>query len=85
MKCLRSHGRTLQYERPVPKKVQSIVGKKSWRATLDTDNRSVAQKRCRDRTVATEKEIDAAKNATHQRLREHETYDRAIWAYPYLG
>lgn len=68
MKYLRLRGKNYQFERPVPKDIQPILGLKSWRESLGTDSRSNAEALCRKRTVHTDDIIQRARNGSLRRL-----------------
>jgi len=72
MKYLTQRGSIYQFERPVRKEVQSILGKKAWRESLNTDSRSEAEARCRKRTVETDEEMKAAEDGTLRLIPDEE-------------
>jgi integrase len=68
MKFLRRRGPIYQFERPVPKDIQHIVGKKPWRESLRTDSEIEAEIKCRKRSVETDDIISSARNGTYREI-----------------
>lgn len=84
MKYLRLRQPIYQFERPVPKNLQHIIGKKAWRESLHTDSLREAERKCRVRTSETDKDIDDARSGKYRRRSEAEIHDLAIrWSFDF--
>lgn len=77
MKYLIKRKRIYQFERPVPRDVQQIIGKKLWRTSLRTDSKTEAEIKCRRKTVETDELIQSARNGS---FRKASPYDMSLVA-----
>jgi len=84
VKFLRPRGNSFQFERSVPLDLRSVLGFGSWRESLRTDSRSLAEHRCRKRTVETDDLINAVRNGEYRRISDDELHDLAIrWSFEF--